>query len=96
MHGSNRMDTTVAGDPDKFLRAVADADVLVGWRFPHRELALHARRLKWIHLTGAGIEHVMPVTMDGVGGTMTGGQTQPSSPWWRSVTPISWASTPAG
>ena len=58
---SATMDTTVAEDPDNFLRAVADAHVLVGWRFPLQELARHARRLKWVHLTGAGIEHVMPL-----------------------------------
>jgi phosphoglycerate dehydrogenase-like enzyme len=56
-----RVDATVAEAPDDFLRAMADVDVLVGWRFPHRELARHAPRLKWIHLTGAGIEHLMPL-----------------------------------
>ncbi len=47
---------------------MADADFLIGWRFPRDGLAARAPCLKWIHLTGAGIEHVMPLTWlpDGV------------------------------
>jgi phosphoglycerate dehydrogenase-like enzyme len=36
-------------------------DVLVGWRFPTAGLAARAPRLKWIQLTGAGIEHLVPL-----------------------------------
>ena len=56
-----RIEVTVTEDADDYARLVADADVLVGWRFPHRETAVLAPRLKWIHMTGAGIEHVMPL-----------------------------------
>ena len=56
-----RIDATVTEDADEFAARMADADVLVGWRFPHREIARLAPRLKWIHMTGAGIEHIMPL-----------------------------------
>jgi glyoxylate/hydroxypyruvate reductase A len=56
-----RIDVTVSEDAEDYARLVADADILVGWRFPHAETARLAPRLKWIHMTGAGIEHVMPL-----------------------------------
>lgn len=56
-----RIDATVSEDEAAFAGLVSDADILVGWRFPHREIARLAPRLKWIHMTGAGIEHVMPL-----------------------------------
>jgi len=56
-----RIDATVTEDADEYTRYVADADVLIGWRFPHRDTAALAPNLKWIHMTGAGIEHVMPL-----------------------------------
>ena len=56
-----RIDATVSEDADAFAGLVADADILVGWRFPHPEIAQLAPRLKWIHMTGAGIEHIMPL-----------------------------------
>src|SRR6185437_3050697 len=37
------------------------ADILIAWRFPAAELARRAPRLKWIQLTGAGIEHLLPL-----------------------------------
>ena len=58
---ARRIDATVAADPKKFDKAIAEADILVGWRFDRENLAERAPNLKWIHLTGAGIEHVMPL-----------------------------------
>jgi phosphoglycerate dehydrogenase-like enzyme len=58
---ARRIDATVAADPKGFDKAIADADVLVGWRFDRENLAERAPKLKWIHLTGAGIEHVLPL-----------------------------------
>ena len=37
------------------------AEVLIGWRFPHDRFADRAPHLRWIQMTGAGIEHVMPL-----------------------------------
>ncbi len=47
-------------DHDRFAEGVADADILIGWRFPMRELKSMAPRLTWITLTGAGTEHLQP------------------------------------
>ncbi len=58
---ASRLKTTVGADLEIFDDAMADADVLVGWRFPYRDIAERAPKLKWIQLTGAGIEHVMPL-----------------------------------
>ena len=60
-HLAKGIEATVAADPKNFDAAIAAADMLVGWRFPLRDIAERAPKLKWIHLTGAGIEHVMPL-----------------------------------
>jgi len=57
---ARRIDVTVAEDAKGFDKAIADADILVGWRFDRENLAERAPNLKWIHMTGAGIEHVLP------------------------------------
>jgi phosphoglycerate dehydrogenase-like enzyme len=56
------LDTSIGWDFEEFDRAVATAEVLVGWKFPTEDLAARAPRLKWIHVTGAGVEHLMPLT----------------------------------
>lgn len=40
--------------------AIEAADVLVGWQFP-RELIARATNLRWIHVIGAGVEHLHPL-----------------------------------
>ncbi len=45
---------------DRFADGVADADILIGWRFPRAELRAMAPKLRWIALTGAGTEHLQP------------------------------------
>jgi phosphoglycerate dehydrogenase-like enzyme len=55
-----RVETTIGWDLRDFDEAMQTAEVLVGWRFPREDLARRAPRLRWIHMTGAGIEHVMP------------------------------------
>lgn len=53
--------TTIATDRRAFYDAIGSADVLVGWWFPKKELAEIAPKLKWIHVIGAGIEHLLPL-----------------------------------
>ncbi len=36
------------------------AEILIGWQLPRQDLRTHAPRLRWIHLTGAGLEHLAP------------------------------------
>lgn len=40
--------------------AIEAADVLVGWQFP-REAVARAASLRWIHVIGAGVEHLQPL-----------------------------------
>ncbi len=49
-----------AGDEEEFVRGVADAEVLIGWKFPRADLANRAPHLKWIQLIGAGVDHLQP------------------------------------
>jgi phosphoglycerate dehydrogenase-like enzyme len=56
-----RVRTTIGWDLEIFDEAMRTADVLIGWRFPREDLARRAPHLKWVHMTGAGIEHIMPL-----------------------------------
>jgi glyoxylate/hydroxypyruvate reductase len=38
-----------------------EAEIFLGWNFPTKNLARRAPRLKWIQLTGAGVEHLLPL-----------------------------------
>ena len=38
-----------------------NAEVFVAWQFPTKDLARRAPGLKWIQLTGAGVEHLLPL-----------------------------------
>ena len=38
-----------------------DAEVLVTWDLPTANLAELAPKLKWIHIIGAGVEHLCPM-----------------------------------
>jgi phosphoglycerate dehydrogenase-like enzyme len=48
-------------DYEKFRRDIVNADILVGYMFPLAEVAALAPNLKWIHIIGAGIEHLLPL-----------------------------------
>ncbi len=52
-------------------RMLRTADAFVGWHFPTKDLARRAPRLKWIQLTGAGVEHLMPFDWMPPGMTLT-------------------------
>ncbi|GMR22016.1 MAG: D-2-hydroxyacid dehydrogenase [Acidobacteriota bacterium] len=58
---ASQVKCTIATDKEGFYRAIGKADVLVGWWFPKYELADIAPNLKWIHVIGAGIEHLLPL-----------------------------------
>lgn len=40
--------------------AIEAAHVLIGWQFP-RDLLARASKLRWIHVIGAGVEHLQPL-----------------------------------
>lgn len=68
---ARRVDATIGWDLEGFDEALKAADVFVGWEFDRRDLAARAPRLRWIHLTGAGIEHVLPLTWLPPGAVLT-------------------------
>ncbi len=56
----SRTDPVFAWDLEGFEESMATANVLVTWDFPTEKLAERAPNLKWIHIVGAGVEHLMP------------------------------------
>jgi phosphoglycerate dehydrogenase-like enzyme len=52
---------TMGNDLEGFDEAMKTAEVLVGWKFPHTDLARRSPRLKWIQMTSAGIDHLLPL-----------------------------------
>ena len=57
---AERIAWSIGYDCADFDRRIADADVLVCWDIDHRNIAERAPRLRWIHATGAGVEHFAP------------------------------------
>jgi glyoxylate/hydroxypyruvate reductase A len=58
---ANRIKVTIGYDGDVYDRALRTADALFGWSFDRRNLAQRAPRLKWIHVHGAGVNHLLPL-----------------------------------
>ena len=57
---AERVDCSIGYDCADFDRQIADADALVCWDIDHRNIAKRAPKLRWIHATGAGVEHFTP------------------------------------
>jgi phosphoglycerate dehydrogenase-like enzyme len=47
-------------DEDHYLSSMKEADVLLGWRFPTKNISEIAPNLKWIHVISAGVNHLSP------------------------------------
>ena len=45
---------------DNYLSSMNDADILLGWQFPTRNIKEIAPNLKWIHVSSAGVNHLSP------------------------------------
>jgi phosphoglycerate dehydrogenase-like enzyme len=56
-----RIRLTIGLGAEGYDEAMRTAEVLVAYRFPHREVAGKAPRLRWIHEIGAGIDHLLPL-----------------------------------
>lgn len=56
-----RIEHSISTDQQGYLRGVASADVLVGWGFSREDFSRTAPNVKWIHIIGAGIEHLLPL-----------------------------------
>ena len=65
---AERLEVFIDWDTDHFQASMAAAEVLVAWNLPTENLSTVAPHLKWIHIIGAGVEHLTPMTWlpDGV------------------------------
>jgi phosphoglycerate dehydrogenase-like enzyme len=58
---AERLDVFIDWDLDNFHDSMRTAEVLVSWDFPTEDLAAVAPNLRWIHIIGAGVEHLCPM-----------------------------------
>ncbi len=58
---AEKLDVFIDWDTDNFNQSMADSDVLVAWNLPTENLDKIAPRLQWIHIIGAGVEHLTPM-----------------------------------
>ena len=47
-------------DDDNYISSMKNADILLGWNFPLKDLKNIAPNLKWIHIISAGVNHLAP------------------------------------
>ena len=58
---AKRLEVTIDWDLERFEDSIRTTEALVTWDLPTKDLAMRAPRLKWIHIIGAGIEHLRPL-----------------------------------
>ncbi len=58
---AKQLDVFIDWDTENFVESMADAEILVSWNLPTENLAQIAPKLKWIHIIGAGVEHLTPM-----------------------------------
>jgi phosphoglycerate dehydrogenase-like enzyme len=58
---ASRLDVFIDWNLDHFRESMSTAEVLVTWDLPTSDLAAVAPRLRWIHVIGAGVEHLCPM-----------------------------------
>jgi phosphoglycerate dehydrogenase-like enzyme len=68
---AKQLDAFVDWDTDHFADSMKTAEVLVTWNLPTENLAEVAPNLKWIHIIGAGVEHLCPMNWVPAGVTVT-------------------------
>lgn len=65
------VETVIDWDLDNFESSIATANALVTWELPTQDLARRAPNLRWIHIIGAGVEHLRPLDWLPRGVTLT-------------------------
>lgn len=60
-----------AFDLEGFDDAMRTAELLIGWEIPRKDLRERAPALRWVHFTGAGLEHLTPFDWIPDGVTLT-------------------------
>lgn len=58
---ARHLDVFIDWDLDHFYESMRTAEVLVTWDLPTENLAQIAPKLRWIHIIGAGVEHLCPM-----------------------------------
>ena len=56
----DKIEYLVDWDEDNYLSSMKEADVLLGWQFPTKNIREIAPNLKWIHVSSAGVNHLSP------------------------------------
>ena len=56
-----QLDVFIDWDLDNFTESMKTAEVLVTWNLPTANLAAVAPNLRWLQITGAGVEHLCPM-----------------------------------
>ena len=68
---AKQLDVFVDWDTDHFNASMKTAEVLLTWNLPTENLTEIAPNLKWIHIIGAGVEHLCPMNWVPGGVTIT-------------------------
>ena len=56
----NKIEYLVDWDDNNYISSIKEADILLGWQFPTKNLREIAPNLKWIHVSSAGVNHLSP------------------------------------
>jgi phosphoglycerate dehydrogenase-like enzyme len=68
---AERLEVYIDWDTDHFNESMANAEILVTWDLPTGNLSAVAPELEWIHIIGAGVEHLAPMDWLPPGVTLT-------------------------
>ena len=56
----NKIEYLINWDEDNYLSSMKEVDILLGWQFPTENIKEIAPNLKWIHVSSAGVNHLLP------------------------------------
>ena len=68
---ADNIDSVIDWDLDHFEQSMKTANAIVTWELPTENLAIVAPHLRWIHIIGAGVEHLQPLDWLPRGVTLT-------------------------
>ena len=56
----DKVEYLIDWDDNNYISSMKEADILLGWNFPTKNLSHIAPLLKWIHIISAGVNHLSP------------------------------------
>ena len=68
---AEKIRVTIGYGGDRLERELATAHAVFAWNFPRHDLARRAPRLRWVHVHGAGVGHLMPLDWLPAGAVLT-------------------------